>query len=149
MNMAVSDAVRKIEDIAALAGCAVQRHENNSNLLLCRTILSSGRMQLVYLHPAGQTMDGREVVCFVSPCLPLKNGILNRIQRRDLLDLLEQNGQLLMGHFAIQKFGDVDALVVRSTQILDTMEIEEFKAHLNFVACIADQYERAHGNDVF
>ena len=40
-------------------------------------------------------------------------------------------------------------MMVVSSQIVDTMEVEEFKTHVNCVALVADEYERECGHDNF
>jgi len=144
-----TDVSRKVEEIGTMAGFKLGRHQQIPEMIVCPFDMGQGRSQTVYITPVGQTPAGEDLVCFMSPCQTVKKGLLGSMPKNQAVDLLRRNSQLITGSFAIQQFGDTDILVVRSTQIVDTMEIEEFKFHANFVAIIADEYEREHGTDVF
>jgi hypothetical protein len=140
---------QKIEGIANMAGYQLSHHPQIPEMLVCDFDMGNGRSQIVYIMPIGQAPDGEELVSFVSPCQRIKKGLLGSMSKNQAVDLLRRNANLIAGCFAVQKVGDVDILVVRSSQIVDTMEIEEFKFHINLVGAIADEYEREHGTDVF
>ncbi len=149
MDTATTEVLRKVNEIAALAGYTVQPHDQVEDMLVCPFDMGGGRSQIVYIHPVGQTPDGMEIISFFSPCAAVKQGFLNGLSKRHAVDLLRRNGMLLGGQFAVVDFGNIDLLVVRSTQIVDTMEVEEFRMHANLVAMVADDYEREMGTDVF
>jgi hypothetical protein len=144
-----TNVTQKVEEIANMAGYQLGRHPQVPEMLVCNFDMGNGRSQAVYIMPIGQAPGGEEMVSFISPCQRMKKGLLGSMSKSQAVDLLKRNANLIAGCFAIQSVGDVDVLVFRSTQIVDTMEIEEFKFHLNLVGFIADEYEREHGTDVF
>ncbi len=144
-----TDITQKIEEIGTMAGYKLARHPQLPDMLVCPFDMGNGRSQSVYIMPSGQTPAGEDLACFMSPCQALKKGLLGSMSKNQAVDLLKRNAGLVTGCFAIESMGDTDMLVVRSTQIVPTMEIEEFKFQVNLVALIADEYEREHGNDVF
>lgn len=143
------DVSQKIEEIGNMAGYKLARHPQAPETLVCPFDMGNGRSQSVYIMPVGKTPTGEDIACFMSPCAALKKGLLGSMSKNQAIDLLKRNANLVTGSFAIEKVGDKEILVVRSTQIVQTMEIEEFKFHVNIVSIIADEYEREHGTDVF
>lgn len=138
----------QLKQIGSMAGYELQMHENG-DMLVTPFDMDNGRKQLVYLRYAGRTPNDKDVVAFMSPCLEIKKGFMRGLGGGRAVDLLRRNAQLLFGHFALFDFGDVEILMSSSYQILETMEIEEFEAHLNCVALAADSYEQEHGLDQF
>ncbi|MCP4653976.1 MAG: hypothetical protein GY856_01020 [bacterium] len=138
----------KLKQIGSMAGYELQMHENGE-MLVAPFDMGNGRKQLVYLRYAGRTPSDQDVVAFLSPCLEIKKGFMKGIGRGQAIDILRRNAQLLFGQFGLFDFGDVEVLMSSSCQILETMEVEEFEAHLNCVAMVADSYEQEHGQDEF
>ena len=141
--------MQKVEEIGAMAGFQLSRHPNIPEMIVIGYDMGNGRTQTVYVHTCGKTPEDQDLICFMSPCQAVKKGLLKGMGKDQAVDLLHRNGQLVVGSFAIADFGGTDILVVRSTQIVDTMEVEEFRFHANFVAILADRYEQEHGEDVF
>lgn len=144
-----TNVMQKVEQIATMAGYKVQQHPQMPDMIVCPFDMGNGRSQVVYLHPCGQSFEGQDVICFMSPCMSVKKGLLKGLSKKVASNLLQRNSCLKTGAFAIVNFDNIDLLVVRSTQIVDTMEVEEFRMHVNACAVIADEYEREHGTDVF
>lgn len=143
-----TDVLSKVEEIAGLAGYKVNRHPSGS-LLMISFDMGRGRSQNVFIVPCGTTPDGKNVVSFSSPCMAVKKGMFKGIGKAQALDLLRRNAMLKFGHFAIASAGDCEGIMACASQIVETMEIEEFEALANTVAIIADEYEREHGQDQF
>ncbi|MCL4741182.1 MAG: hypothetical protein KJZ54_03175 [Phycisphaerales bacterium] len=143
-----TDVLSKVEEIAGLAGYKVSRHPSGG-LLVVAFDMGRGRTQNVFIAPCGTTPDGKNVVTISSPCMAVKKGLFKGIGRAQALDLLRRNAMLTFGHFAIASAGDCEGVMVCATQIVETMEIEEFEALVNTVAIVADEYEREHGQDRF
>jgi hypothetical protein len=141
--------MQKVEEIGAMAGFQLSHHPSIPDMIVIPYNMGNGRTQTVYVHFCGKTPEDQDLICFMSPCQAVKKGLLKGLNRDQAIDLLRRNGQLVVGSFAVQDFGGTDILVVRSTQIVDTMEVEEFRFHANFVAIIADRYEQEKGTDVF
>ena len=141
--------MQKVEEIGAMAGYELSRHPNTDEMIVISYDMGNGRTQTVYVHSCGKTPEEQDLVCFMSPCQAVKKGLLKGMGKDQAIDLLRRNGQLVVGSFAIDNIDGTEILVVRSTQIVDTMEVEEFRFHANFVAIIADRYEQEHGEDVF
>jgi hypothetical protein len=141
--------MQNVEEIGAMAGFQLSRHPNIPNMIVVPYNMGNGRTQTAYVHSCGKTPEDQDLICFMSPCRAVKKGLVKGMGKDQAIDLLRCNGQFVVGSFAIQNFGGDDILVVRSTQIVDTMEVEEFRFHANFVAIIADRYEQEEGTDVF
>ena len=139
----------KVEEIAALAGYKVSRPAQMPDSIQVAFDMGGGRSQNVFIHHAGATAEGQDVVQFLSPCMVVKKGLFKGIGKSQALNLLNRNANLLWGYFAVTSAGDTEGVMVCSTQIVDTMEVEEFRAHVNYLAVIADGYEREHGLDQF
>lgn len=145
----IAAVLEKVTQIATMAGYTVKPIPER-NFVAVPFDMGNGRKQVVYIRYIGQTPDEQDVVSFDSPCLEVKKGWLRGLSKDKALDLLKRNANLLFGAFAIEQLeGDHDVLIVCSNQILDTMEVEEFDAHVRAVAVIADEYEKEHGQDVF
>lgn len=142
-----TDVLAKVEEIAALAGYKVLRHPGGG--LQLGFDMGGGRSQVVFVVPVGRTGDGKEVVHFFSPCGTVKKGFLKGGARSIAEDLLRRNATLLWGAFALTKAGDQEGIIVYAPAIVDTMEVEEFRAHVNYLAIVADQYEKEQGKDTF
>ena len=141
--------MQKVEEIGAMAGYELSRHPNTDEMIVIGYDMGNGRTQTVYVHACGKTPEDQDLICFLSPCQAVRKGLLKGMGKDQAIDLLRRNGQLVVGSFAIENIDGTEILVVRSTQIVDTMEVEEFRFHANFVAIIADRYEQEHGEDVF
>ena len=143
------EVLEKVRKISAIADYHAQPHPED-DMLVISFDMGRGRSQMVYVRYIGQTPDGHDSVLFMSPCLELKIGLFSGLGRRRAVDLLRRNAQLRFGSFALFAFkGGTDVLMVVSSQIVDTMEVEEFKTHVNCVALVADEYERECGHDNF
>jgi hypothetical protein len=140
----------KIKQIASVAGIKIGKHPE-SDVLCAGFELQGGRTQMVFVCHAGETPQGQDVVCFMSPCMRLKKGLLGGpgLSRDRAIDLLRRNSRMLFGYFALHNMSGVEVLMVCSDQIVDTMEVEEFMNHLGACASIADHYEQEHGRDDF
>lgn len=156
MNEAVAtsqsaEVLERVSQVADKADFKLHPHPNGS-VLMVKFNMGDGRSQTVYIEHTGKTFDGQDCVTFMSPCKVLKKerilgGGLNKNQ---VMDLLRRNAKLHFGSFALETFeGRNDVLVVMSSQIVETMDVEEFKTHVSFVAYAADEYERECGQDVF
>jgi hypothetical protein len=146
-----SRVLEKVSQIAAMAEMPVQRHPSEQ-MLIASFDMGAGRHQLVYIRYVGETPDGHDSISFMSPCMELKKGgwFGGALTRKRAVDLLRRNAALLFGSFALYTFtGGEQVLVVVSSQIVETMEVEEFRTHLGAVAFVADHYERELGTDVF
>ena len=71
------------------------------------------------------------------------------MSKKRATDLLRRNAGIPFAAFAIITSGDTDLLCVRRTQLLETMEVQEFVASCECVAGIADAYEKELGKDEF
>lgn len=144
--MANSDIVAKIHQVAGMAGIKGQR---DGNLLSFAWDFGEGRDQMVYIAPFAETDDGLNVICFFSPCQRLGTGFLSGISKQTALQLLRTNSELDFGHFAVMKLGGDEMICVRATQILETMEVQEFEQQCLAVARLADAWEEKIGKNEF
>ena len=65
------------------------------------------------------------------------------------IDLLRRNASMPFAAFCLLPGGDGETLCARSTQLLETMDPEEFQASCLCVARFADEYEATLGKDEF
>jgi len=140
--MTVSDTLEKVEQIAKMADIRGQRRENLLGFLFS---LQGGRDQLVYVGELGETDEGMTVICFFSPCQRRGSGFLKGLSKGDALNLLRLTAQMPFGHFCIMELGGEELVCVRATQILETMEVQEFQSHITNVALAADAWEKKVG----
>ena len=142
----MSELIDQIEQIAKMADLPANRKED---VLVFAFDMGGGRRQLVHVLPVGETDDGMHVICFFSPCQEVREGIFGGLSRAKAMQFLRLNSELLFGHFAILMLGGHEYVCVRTTQLLETMEVEEFKAHVISVAGVADEWEAKLGKDLF
>jgi hypothetical protein len=143
-----SDVLKQVEDVAALAGYNVSRHPNGMGVQIPFD-MGNGRSQMVVVVPIGQAGNGKDVVRFYSPCMVVKKGMFKGLSKAQASDLLKRNANMLWGSFGVAELGDSEGVMVLSNQLVETMDVEEFKMHANYVAIVADEYEREHGQDNF
>lgn len=138
--------VEKINQVATMAGI---RGHRQGNLLVFGWDLGRGRDQACYVAPFSQTDDGLNVICFFSPCQRLGKGFLSGMSKSSAMQVLRINSQLEFGHFCLMTLGGEEMVCVRATQILETMEVQEFRENCQAVAGIADAWEEKIGRDDF
>lgn len=143
-----TEVLEKVKQIGNMAGYELHLHDDG-DMLVAPFDMGEGRTQAVYIRHAGSTPADQDVVAFLSPCLELKKGFMKGMGKSQALDILRRNSALLFGQFGLYDFGNVEVLMSSSCQILETMEVEEFEAHLNCVAMVADSYEIEIGQDDF
>ena len=144
----VSEVLEKVRKIGTTAGYELVVDESG-DLLVAPFIMPDGRAQTVYIQYRGQTPDGKDIISFLSPCLEIKSGILKGLRKNQAVDLLRRNSNLFFGHFGLFEFRGAEVVMSSSSQILETMDDEEFQVHINYVATVADSYEREVGQDRF
>jgi hypothetical protein len=140
------DITAKIQQVASMAGIKGQRQ---GELLSYGWDFGHGRDQMVYVAPFAETDDGLNVICFFSPCQRLGTGFLSGMSKQVALQLLRTNSELEFGHFAVMKLGGEEMICVRATQILETMEVQEFEQKCLAVARLADAWEEKIGKNEF
>ena len=144
--MPQTDIVAKIHQVASMAGIKGQRQ---GDLLSYGWDFGDGRDQTIYVAPFAETDDGLNVICFFSPCQQLGTGFLSGMSKQVAIQLLRTNAELEFGHFAVMKLGGDEMICVRATQILETMEVQEFEQKCLAVARLADAWEEKIGKNEF
>lgn len=142
----MGDVLQNVDQIAKLAGITGRQV---GDLMSYNFNLGSGRSQAVWVGRFDETPSGLQVICFVSPCQRLGGGYLSSMTRAQAIDMLRINAQFSFGHFCLMNIGEEEMICARTTQILDTMDVEEFKAHCYSVAQMADGWEEKQGRDEF
>jgi len=103
--------------------------------------LEDNRSQTVYIEKLEPLADGFDVIRFVSPCLDLSTGIAKKLNKTTAIDFLKRNtDESMYCSFAFSERRK--AIVVEATQIVKTMDDDEFVTLLKYVALKADAYER-------
>ena len=144
--MSELDIIDRIHQVAGMAGIQGKRQ---GDLLAYGWDLGGGRRQTCYAAPLSETDDGLHVICFFSPCERLGKGFLSGMSKATALQLLRMNSQLDFGHFCLMTIGGDELLCVRATQILETMEVQEFEELCTAVIRLADSWEEKIGKDEF
>lgn len=142
----VDEILKKIDQVARMAGLRGQRV---GELMMYNFDLGRGREQAVAITHFGETEEGMNIITFISPCQRLSSGFLGGLNKTSAMNFLRYNTQLPFGHFCIMEIGDDEMVCVRATQILETMEVQEFEANCVTVAQVADAWEQRIGKDDF
>lgn len=138
--------LQKIEEIAAMAGIQCV---NEGKYLVVPFRIGENRRQAVFVNEYATLPDGMHVISFFSPCGKNKPGFLAGMSKAQAIDLLRRNGHSLFGGFVLARVRDEEYIAFQTTQIIETMEVEEFRDHANAVASLADGYEAQMGQDSF
>lgn len=125
----------------------------------------NGRRQPVYLRLLTSTWREKPLVRFYSPCLSVETvarnsaseaeiaTVLKRtrsksVDRPSLIEMLLQQGRDdVHCRFVVDSRDGVIAVAV--DQLVETLDAAEFRAHLEHVARVADDFEQARGRDDF
>ena len=142
----MTETLGRLEEMATEAGFAPARHEDS---IVVKLKLGESRHQTVFVSELGRSARDLRSVTFLSPCQRLKSGFLSGMGRRTALDLLRRNASMPFAAFALLQVGEEEMLCVRSTQLLETMDLEEFRASCDCVARFADAYEAELGKDEY
>ena len=142
------DALKKIEDIATLAGLKGQIDEDRG-LFVSGFGLPKDRSQMVFVRLTGEIGDGTLVTIY-SACREFKKGFLKKGMTRDqAIELLELNDNLKLARYGIMNSEDAQMVVASSDVILETLDADELHHHMWSVAVAADSYEEKFGEDNF
>ncbi|MGI9458239.1 MAG: hypothetical protein ACR2NU_16875 [Aeoliella sp.] len=143
----MEEILTKVEQIARMADLKCQR---NGDLLMFGFDMGGGRSQTVAVTKFAEGEDGMNIILFFSPCQEISKGVFaGGLSKGSATTLLRHNASLPFGHFAIMEIDDQEMVCVRTTQILETMEVEEFQGHCYGVANVADAWEKQLGVDKF
>jgi hypothetical protein len=82
--------------------------------------------ETVYIRPCGQNGDGNTILEFTSRGLAVPAD--DDAAHGFAMLLLERNGEMLMGHWGIEKLGEERYFTVFVSQIANTMDLDEFRA---------------------
>jgi len=138
--------LHQVDEVAAAGGIEGKRQ---GDMLVYGWDLGGDRDQMVYVTSWGETAGGLHLLCFFSPCERLGKGFLGGISKETAVQLLRLNARLDFGHFCIMRLGGDELLCVRATQILQTMDPEEFKQKCANLAQLADGWEEKIGRNEF
>jgi hypothetical protein len=109
---------------AEQAGWQVSKVLNDS--LVTLNFDSDHGSETVYIRPCGRNADGNTVLEFTSRGLVVPDN--DAVAHEFAMLLLERNGEMLMGHWGIEKLGDERYFTVFVSQIANTMDLDEFRA---------------------
>jgi hypothetical protein len=132
-------ALKRAASIAEGAG-EKMRYDRRSKRLECDLSIGEGQAQEVWVVDGGAGWNDRPTLRFMSRCEDLSTAAARKkLTKTKLYDLLKRNsGTGQKCRFAIDE--SRMALVVVVDQLLDTLDIAEFKAHLAEVARVAGSY---------
>ena len=116
-------------------------YDFDKNEIYYKFHLEDNRSQTVYIEKLEPLADGFDVIRFVSPCLDLSTGLAKKLTKATAIDFLKRNtDESMYCSFAFSERRK--AIVVEATQIVKTMDDDEFVTLLKYVALKADAYER-------
>ena len=116
-------------------------YDFDKNEIYYKFHLEDNRSQTVYIEKLEPLADGFDVIRFVSPCLDLSTGLAKKLTKATAIDFLKRNtDESMYCSFAFSERRE--AIVVEATQIVKTMDDDEFVTLLKYVALKADAYER-------
>ena len=141
----VREGLDRVAQIAESEGLAFK---DETTRLVIPYDMGAGRLQVVYIQCEPMD-DGGIVVSFLSPCFENKPGFFTGLSKDQALSLLRRNHRMIGAAFILLTARDGEFLAVRAGQLLDTMQLEEFRRHLSTVCSAADAYEREIGQDDF
>ena len=131
----------RVQSVARTKSYELEYDYENHRLSYVLT-LNEERKQKVYVELIKPLAGGSEVIRFISPCQDLSGSKRQRVLTKDkIIDLLLRNNRDDMySSFAVSD--SMEAIVVYATQMVHTMDDDEFELLLNHVAKVADEYER-------
>ena len=133
--------LQKVSEVATLAGIRGMVDEDIL-AFVASFEMPDNRSQVVFVRITQATVKENHIIAFVSPCRRLKSGFLGGISKSDAIDLLQRNEKLVLARYGIAKINDQDMVMASSDAILETLDPEEFEAHVWNVAIAAEAYER-------
>lgn len=111
--------------------CGWRITEYLSDTMVSMTFETEMGDEKVYIRPCGQNSDGNTVIEFSSQGVQVPDDIANAALFA--LALLERNGEMLFGHWGIEKVGRQKFFTVFATQIANTLDADEFKGAVRAV----------------
>jgi len=115
--------------------------QQSDNYVMCQFAFPDQRHQSVHLFYAGELGDQR-IASISTPVLELPGGQLPAGVGQGLL---EENGRMKIGSFAINSIANKHFLVLQHNMILDTLDPEEFRIVVGTLAVVADNWEKKLG----
>lgn len=116
-------------------------YDYENDTLSYEFLFENGRKQKIYIEVIEPIAVGHEVIRFISPCMDLSGSKARRLTKDVAIDFLKRNCEdSTYCSFAISK--EREAIVVEATQIVSTMDDDEFKHLIKHVASVADDYEK-------
>ena len=138
--------LKRIDHILRSAGIPSEQYEVG---IRCRFQLAGGRQQTVEIEPVTRTPEDNHVISFFSRCELLGKSLFDQLSGTQANSLLRLNSTLPIGYFCIKDIDGQRYLGVRSTQLLETMDLEELRVNLGALAQLADQWEERLDKDEF
>ncbi len=123
------------------------KYDYENQELFYNFVLDGDRNQKVYIELIKPLAEAFDVIRFVSSCLDLSGAKLKTLTKARAVDFLKGNSDESM-YCAYAYSERRKAIVVEAKQTVKTMDDDEFVTLLNYVARVADGYERdAEGKD--
>lgn len=148
MSDAVNDVLKKIADVAKLAGIR-GRVDEERKAFIANFTLENKRTQGVMIRQTGQGPTGSPVVTFSSACVVKPSGWLRGLSRDQALDLLRANERIPFSRYSIISSKKEDMVLASMDALLETLDPVEFNTYIWAVARAADMYEAEHKQDQF
>lgn len=157
--MLMSSVLDTIESIASEAGYEGERQRENVNqndtVIFYDLELDDNREQRVIVGELAERDNGHHIIAFISPIKPVDEGWFTGLSSQEMRVMLQLNSQFPGGHFCLWETGqgvypDHEVLLaIRTTQILETMDTEDFTFEVQQVAELADRGEVKERKDEF
>lgn len=108
------------------AACGWRINDVRGDKLVVLSFSEDSGTEHVYIRPCGKNSDGNTVIEFTSIGFPIPDD--EALAQKFAFALLSRNGEMLMGHWGIEKIGENQCFTIFVTQIANTMDVDEFKA---------------------
>jgi hypothetical protein len=113
----------------------------HSDTLVSLLFETDGGDERVYIRPCGKNVDGNTILEFTSQGIPVSDD--EDFAHAFAMMALERNGEMLMGHWGIEKLGDERYFTVFVSMIANTMDLDEFRAAVRAVLTEREHLRKA------
>jgi hypothetical protein len=141
LNIPQNVILARVLNQAKSAGYNFEYDYENQELFYTFEFDGGSRHQTVYIELIKPLTSGFDVIRFVSPCMDLTGKKLRDLKKGVAIDFLKRNCEDSM-YCSFAYSEKRKAIVVAAMQMVKTMDDDEFITLINYVANVADSYEK-------
>ena len=140
MSVSDQDVIDQVLEIGRMAG----KEGTIEEQYLLFNVEVEGISCEIQVMPSGETASGKNIIMFAREIVVLPDEKLRELPKEFFIDLLIHDSYKDHSHLCI--IGEEERIILaRSSQILETMEVEEFKSKLLDVATTSLEVEQMLG----